>query len=169
MQVPTDFETAIARRYPEGVAIAIVKDRRGKYNPITLCWVMRTSHQPPMIAISVGIQRYSLEELRASREFVLSIPSTQMAELAAFFGSRSGREVDKLATSGAATQRATIIDGVLLADAVANFECRVEGELQTGDHVIFAGRVVASHMNADASVRGLYALGEERLGGVVPG
>lgn len=53
--MPADYEAAIARKYPEGVAIAIAKDPQGKHNPITLCWLMRTSHEPPMLAISVGL------------------------------------------------------------------------------------------------------------------
>jgi flavin reductase (DIM6/NTAB) family NADH-FMN oxidoreductase RutF len=59
-----------------------------------------------------------------------------------------------------------VIDSVLLADAVANFECRVVSEMQTGDHVIFVGQVVASHVNEDASRKRLYSVGHERLGAV---
>jgi len=77
--------------------------------------------------------------------------------------------MDKLAACGTKKQPASKIDSVLLADAVANFECELAGEMQTGDHVMFAGRVVATHMNEDAAVRGLYALGNEQLGGVRPG
>ena len=168
MQVPAKYTEAIERKYPEGVAIAIARDQRGRHNPITLCWVTRTSHEPPMVAISVGLQRYSLGVIRTAREFVLSILSSSMSADALFHGTRSGRDMDKLPAAGTKVQPATMIDSVLLADAVANFECKVEGELQTGDHVIFAGRVVAAHMNADPQVRGLYALGHEQLGGVVP-
>jgi flavin reductase (DIM6/NTAB) family NADH-FMN oxidoreductase RutF len=85
------------------------------------------------------------------------------------FGTKSGRDVDKLATSGVKTQPATAIDSVLLSDAVANFECRLLSELQTGDHVIFVGQVIATHANQDATLRRLYSLGHDRLGGVLPG
>lgn len=169
MQVPAEYETAIERKYPEGVAIAIVRDEQGKHNPITLCWVMRTSHEPPMLAISIGLQRHSLSAVRHVQEFVVSLLSTRMVEDALFHGTKSGRDMDKLAASGTKTQPATRIDSVLLADAAANFECRLEGELQTGDHVIFAGRVLAAHVNEDHGVRGLYALGNEQFGGVLPG
>ena len=169
MQVPAEYEKAITRKYPEGVAIVIAKDEQGKYNPITVCWVMRTSHEPPILAVSIGLTRYSLGAIRRSGEFVVSILSTGMAADALFHGTKSGRDLDKLAECGTKTQPASEIDGVLLANAAANFECRLEGELLTGDHVIFAGRVVAAHMNADAAVRGLYALGNEQMGGVTPG
>ena len=166
MQTPTTYKAAIGRKYPEQVAIALARDPQGKCNPITLGWTMLTSHKPPMMAISVGLTRYSLEAIRQAREFVLCFPSSEMAEETLLFGTKSGRDLDKLAAAGVATQPATKIDGVLLADAVANFECRVVSEVQTGDHVIFVGEVVAAHVNESAGLGRLYSLGDDRLGGV---
>lgn len=169
MQIATTYEQAVARRFPEQVAIAIAKDAQGKHNPITLGWTMLVSHEPPMMAIAVGKTRYSLEAIRRAGEFVLSLPSSDMAEDARFHGTQSGRDMDKLAKCGTKTQSATQIDSVLLTDAAANFECKLESELEAGDHIVFVGRVVASHMHADASVRRLYSLGNEELGGIRPG
>ena len=168
MQVETTYDQAAIRKYPEAVAIAIAKDPQGKHNPITLGWVMTTSHEPPMFAFSVGLTRYSLEAIRFAGQFVISYPSEAMAEESLLFGTQSGRDMDKIAESGAPTQPATKIDGVLLADAVANFECELEGEMVTGDHVIFVGRVVASHMNKDRAVQRVYTVGPSyEMAGVV--
>lgn len=169
MQVQTEYGEAVTRKYPEEVAIAIAKDSQGRFNPITLGWAMYTSGQPSMMAISVGLTRYSLEAIRFSRQFVISYPSSKMAEDAEFFGTHSGREMDKLAAKGTPTQPAAKIDCVLLADAVANFECELESELATGDHVIFVGRIVACHVNENSGLCRLYSRGEKYgLGGVVP-
>ena len=169
MQVETSYAEAIVRKYPEQVAIAIAKDSAGKYNPITLGWTMITSGDPPMMAISVAHQRHSLGAIRQAKAYVISFPSAAMAEEALFFGTKSGRDIDKLAALKTATQPAKEIDCVLLADAVANFECVLEGEMTTGDHVILAGRVVAAHMNDDISVRRLYTLGSGYdMGAVAP-
>ena len=151
------------------MAIAIAKDEQGKYNPITLGWIMVTSHQPPMMAISIGLTRHSLAAIRTAREFVISFPSSEMVEDALFYGTKSGRDMDKLAEFESKTQPASVIDCVLLADAVANFECKLESELATGDHVLFVGRVVCSHINQDSGLRRLYTVGEDfQMGGVVP-
>jgi flavin reductase (DIM6/NTAB) family NADH-FMN oxidoreductase RutF len=169
MQTATTYEQAVARKYPEQIAIAIAKDARGKHNPITLGWIMFASHEPPMIAVAIGKTRYSLGAIRHAGEFVLSFPSSNMAEDALFHGTKSGAEIDKLAECGTKTEPATQIDSVLLTDAVANFECRLESEFETGDHIIFVGRVLASHMHRDPTVRRLYSLGNEQLGGAVAG
>lgn len=168
MQIKTSYELASARRFPEQVAIAIAKDAKGRYNPITLGWLMLASHQPPMIAIAVGRTRHSLEAIRRSGAFVLAFPSTAMTTDAVFHGTRSGRDLDKLAECGTKTQPATEIDGLLLSDAVANFECKLASEHAAGDHIIFVGEVVAAHVNRDAGLSRLYTLGSERLGGVEP-
>lgn len=167
MQLRADYATAIARKYPEQVAIAIVKDAQGKYNPITLGWVMPTSHKPPMLAISVAFVRYSYEAIRQSKTFVVSFPSDSMADAALFYGTNSGRDVDKIAAFGSKTESAAAIDGLLFSDAVANFECVLKSETATGDHAIFVGEVVAAHINDDDTLQRLYTLGMGyRMGGV---
>lgn len=168
MQRKAQYSETILTKYPEQVVIAIAKDKTGKHNPITLGWTMITSGSPPMMAVSIGKSRYSLEVIRAAREFVVAFPSEEMAEETLFYGTKSGRDTDKLKEFGAKTQRAEVIDCVLLADAVANFECVVKGELNTGDHVLFAGEVVAAHVNTRPKRR-LYTVGSGyKMGGVRP-
>ena len=136
MQVERDYTKVINRKYPEGVAIAIAKDSAGKHNPITLGWTMITSHRPPMMAIAVSLTHYSRRVIEEAGEFVLSFPSSSMAEAA-------------------------------LSDAVANFECKLESQMETGDHMLFVGRVVTSHMNSGESVKRLYTLAPGyKMGGV---
>lgn len=169
MQIQADYDVAIKRKYPEQVAIAIVKDPQGKPNPITVGWLTRTSIDPPMLAVSIGKARYSREAIEEAKSFVVCLPSKEMVSEAIFFGTKSGRDIDKLAEYGTKHEPASKIDGVILTEALANFECELAGALETGDHVLFAGRVVATHMNQDLAVRGLYALGNDEMGGVVPG
>ena len=167
MQTETTFAEANATKFPEQVAIAIARDPAGKHNPITLGWAMQTSGSPPMMAISIGKTRYSLEVIRAAGEFVIAFPSEHQAAETMLFGTRSGRDTDKLTEAGVKTQPAGEIDSVLLADAVANFECRLAGELETGDHVTFVGEVVRSHVN-DQPLNRLYTVAPGHKLGPLP-
>ena len=54
---------------------------------------------------------------------------------------------------------ASRIDSVLLADAVANFECKLVSELEAGDHFVFVGEVICAHLN-DKPLNRLYTVGE---------
>lgn len=167
MQVRKDYAEVITRKFPEAVVIAIAKDAQGKYNPITLGWTMITSHEPPMMAMAVALTHYSREVIEAAGEFVVAFPSSTMAEAALFYGTHSGRDIDKLKEHPIATEAASQVDVLLLSDAVANFECKLESKMVVGDHMLFVGRVVASHMNTDTTLKRLYTLAPDyRMGAV---
>jgi flavin reductase (DIM6/NTAB) family NADH-FMN oxidoreductase RutF len=158
MQKKVDFDAAIKTKYPEQLVIATAKDKKGKANPITLGWTMIASGEPAMLAIAVHQGHYSVGTIRHSKCFTISFPSAQMAETALFFGKHSGRDTDKFAKFPCPASPASKIDSVLLDDAVANFECRLVWEKPAGDHIIFIGEVVASHINTEP-VKRLYTLG----------
>ena len=146
VQRPTNFSTAVARKYPEQVVIATAKDAKGVPNPITLGWTMITSHQPPMMAISVAFARYSYENIKRAREFVISFPSKEMAKETLFYGTRSGRDLEKIREFGGATEPCRKIDCVIFTGAVANFECVLESRTAAGDHIIYIGPVSYTHL-----------------------
>jgi len=165
MQKQVEYKEAIGTKYPEQVVIAIAKDKAGKANPVTLGWTMIASGSPPMMAIAVASRHYSIETIRHSKCFTIAFPSSEMADAALFFGSRTGRDIDKFADFDAQhgqvhckTEPAKAIDSVLLTDAVANFECMLESETVAGDHIIFVGKIVCSHTNTEPKKR-LYTVG----------
>jgi len=158
MQKQVEYEQAIETKYPEQVVIAIARDKTGRANPVTLGWTMIVSGTPPMMAIAVASRHYSIETIRHSRCFTIAYPSSEMADAALFFGSRSGRDTDKFAEFECKTEPAKAIDSVLLAEAVANFECTLESETVAGDHIVFVGKVVCSHTSTEPKKR-LYTVG----------
>ena len=157
MQKKAEYSEAIRTKYPEQVVIAIAKDKTGKANPVTLGWTMIVSGNPPMMAIAVAKKHYSIEAITHSKCFTISFPSSQMADAALFFGSKSGRNTDKFVEFECKTEPATAVDSLLLADAVANFECTLESQMPAGDHIIFIGKIVASHINTEPKKR-LYTI-----------
>jgi len=168
MQRKESYTKAIARKYPEQIVIGIAADPQGKYNPITLGWTMIVSHAPPMMAVAIGKTRYSLETFRHAGEFVIAFPSEHQQDEAMLFGTKSGRDTAKFAAAHTALQPADRIDGVLMRDAVANFECKLVGELEAGDHVVFVGEILLAHVNEKPLSR-LYTVGQGyKMAGIPP-
>jgi len=166
MQKQAEYSDAIKTKYPEQVVIAIAKDKAGRANPVTLGWTMIVSGNPPMMAIAVAKKHYSIETINHSKSFTIAFPSSEMAEAALFFGSKSGRDTDKFAEFDCKTEAANAIDSLLLTDAVANFECTLESQIPAGDHIIFVGEIVSSHINTEPKKR-LYTTGTgHKLGSV---
>jgi flavin reductase (DIM6/NTAB) family NADH-FMN oxidoreductase RutF len=167
MQKKTDFSSAIKTKYPEQIVIAIAKDKKGKPNPVTIGWTMIASGQPPMMAIALTPKRYTTAAIKHSKCFTIAYPSEQMAKETLFFGTHSGKNIDKLAQTHCKTSPAEKINSVIIDDAVANFECVLVKQCAAGDHIIFIGKIVASHINTKKKNR-LYVVGPNyQLGGVL--
>jgi len=139
-----EFRTLCAR--PERIVWAVAA-HDGRRSICPLGWKMNTSHKPLMMAVSVAPSRFTHELIRRSGEFVLAWPGEDLAEATLFCGTRSGRDVDKFAETGLTPLPARYVKAPLIAECVANLECRVAGTLRTGDHTIFAGEILAVWVN----------------------
>jgi len=152
----TDFNKAhVASNKNKRVALAVVESPGGKTNVITLEWFMKTSIDPPMFAISVGHERYSHSALLENRYFNLVIPSSKMREDTVYFGTKSGKDVDKLKEKKVKTFPGKYRKLPILEEAVANFECKVITQVNSGDHTIFVGEVKYSWVDEEKEILNL--------------
>jgi len=161
MLTKATYAEAMRRKYPESISWATCADEKGRPNAIALGWCMCTSGSPPMLAISVGLTRYSHELISKAGEFVVVFPSETMGDATMLVGTKSGRHGDKMKESGVKLLPASVVKAPLVDDACANFECKLVGQLRTGDHTIFVGEVVASHVGP-AKARRIYTVGGNR-------
>lgn len=86
---------------------------------------------------------------RETGEFVVAIPNKGIESAIGVFGKNRGDIVDKFKESGLRTRKAKVVSAPLLEDATINLECVLEREVDSGDHTIFIGRVVAAHHNPE--------------------
>ncbi|MGC9337924.1 MAG: flavin reductase family protein [Candidatus Cloacimonadia bacterium] len=145
---------------PAKLALVVSNPPVGGKGPtiITLEWFMRTSTDPAMFAISIGLTRYSYELLSENRKFVLAIPSTEMAEQTLKCGTISGRNCNKIVEFNIHTKKGKLSDIPLLADAVANFECQTVTQVRTGDHTIFVGEAKYAWIHEDVTLQPLLSV-----------
>lgn len=139
-------------KHPAKIALAIVRSKEGKDNAITLEWFMRTSIDPPMLAISIGHSRYSYQCLQSVRFFNLCFPSPEQVEAVRICGSLSGRDYDKLSLSGFDTFAGKLAKIPIIRNAAANFECEVVSQIRSGDHTIYAGEIKHAWYNSEKRV-----------------
>ncbi len=153
-------EAAKISEKPSRVVLAVSYDRVNECcDIIALGWKMRTSIKPPMAAISVGKTRYSHELLLKEKEFVLAFPGGDIASEVLRCGTVSGSEIDKFLDTGLTPVKAKHVKPSLIAECPVNYECRVSGVLETGDHSIFAGEVLASYISEEKKL--LLSAGED--------
>jgi flavin reductase (DIM6/NTAB) family NADH-FMN oxidoreductase RutF len=137
---------------PVRIALAVVRDGEGKDNAITLEWHMRTSIEPPMLAISIGHTRYSYQCLKAYRYFNLCFPSPEQVEAVNICGSLSGKNEDKFSLCGFDTFPGKLARLPVIRNAAANFECEVINQIRSGDHTIFTGEIKFAWYNREKRV-----------------
>jgi len=159
------YAQAIKRKYPEPVCLVTTIDEHGKPNVMTIGWWMLASVHPPMMAVSVARPYYSHGLIQRRREFVICFPGETMVEQVLICGAHSGRDTDKFAAARLTPQPATRVAPPLIAECMAAFECKLVAEVPAGDHTLFVGEVVASHVSEKAERR-LFSLGGGKLGGL---
>jgi flavin reductase (DIM6/NTAB) family NADH-FMN oxidoreductase RutF len=132
-QIAALFHRLTAGVYVVGIAHA------GRRNAFTAAWVMQTSFDPLLLALSINPQNASYPLLRAAGGFAVSVLKAEQLELARRFGTRSGRDQDKLSGVGWRPGRS---GAPVLEEALAYLDCEVTASLPVGDHELVVGRVI---------------------------
>ena len=109
----------------------------GRENAFTAAWVMQTSFQPPMLALSINPLHSSYALLKAGGGFTVNVLQRGQRELALHFG--LPQSASKLASVAWRPSRS---GAPILDQAMAWFECELDGECASGDHVLVVGRVI---------------------------
>lgn len=148
LQKTTKREFRLHCARPERVAWVVAK-HGGKTSICPVGWKMNTSGNPTMMAVSIAPQRFTHQLITESGQFVIAWPGEDLAEATLFCGTKSGRDVDKFAELGLTKEAADEVDVPLVGECIANLECRLAGTLETGDHTLFAGEIVATWVNSE--------------------
>jgi flavin reductase (DIM6/NTAB) family NADH-FMN oxidoreductase RutF len=111
-------------------------DQRGAF---TAAWVMQTSFDPLLLTLSINPENASYELLHAGRGFTVNVLKRGQLDLARQFGTRSGRDQDKLE---GIRWRPGRTGAPVLEEALAYFDCDSTGRMRAGDHELVLGRVV---------------------------
>ena len=126
------------RRLTSGVYVVGVADG-DRRNAFTAAWVTQVSFRPLLLAVSVSPGHASYPLLRAGGAFCVNVLAADQLALARDFGTRSGRDADKLA---GVAWRPGVTGAPVLTEAAAYFDCRVVTDVEAGDHRLLVGRVV---------------------------
>ena len=128
---------ALFRRLSYGVYVVGVSDGDDR-DAFTAAWVMQTSFDPLLLALSINPEHASYPLLHAGRGFTVNVLKQGQQDLARWFGTRSGRDEDKLA---GIRWRPGRTGAPILEEALAYFDCELSGEMGAGDHELTLGRV----------------------------
>ncbi len=118
-----------------------------KDNIIVLDWHMPLSFDPFLYAISIGKKRFSLDLIKKSKVFAVNFMPLHLEEDVLFCGRNSGEHLDKFKETNLTKEEAKKIECPRIKQALAYLECEVIQEVETGDHILFIGKVLNSDEN----------------------
>src|SRR5437764_14574457 len=137
---PRDFRSALGT-YATGVTIITAAAPDGKPYGLTCNSFASVSLNPPLILWSLGMFSQGLSVFQNASHFAVNVLGASQQALAKKFATPSE---DKFA---GVEWTAGLGQAPVLADSVANFQCRAVDRYYGGDHVIFLGAVEAYAYN----------------------
>ena len=142
-----DFPVGEVRRYLEPGPIVLVSSaHRGRRNVMTLGWHMMLGFTPSLVACYVWDANRSFAMLRASRECVINVPTTELTDVVVGIGNCSGAEVDKFAEFELTAEPSEQVKAPRIAECYANFECKLADSSMVGKYNFFIWEVVQAHV-----------------------
>ena len=128
-----DFITAL-RQYPSGVCLLTVRDDLDDVGT-TVTSVMSVSAEPPLVAVGLTAGGYPVEVLEDVGRCALTVLGAQHAIVASRFASH-GRPSARHLLDAVPWTRAAGSGAIVLDDAPAALDCRLERLVPAGDHVL---------------------------------
>jgi flavin reductase (DIM6/NTAB) family NADH-FMN oxidoreductase RutF len=109
-----------------GGALIVSRDARGKPNPMTIGWgSLGTIWGLPICTVLVRPSRYTYSCLEASGDFTLNIPYAKHAQDVMLCGTRSGRDLDKMAAAAFSALPSETIESPGVAECGLVLECAI--------------------------------------------
>lgn len=126
---------------PGPVVLVCTRDA-GRPNLMTMSYLMVVSDAEPLLGVNIGPWNHSHAALRATGECVLAVPAADLAETVVRIGNCSGEDLDKFAAFGLTPLPAAEVGPPLVAECLANLECRIVDDRLADPYNLFIVQVV---------------------------
>jgi len=146
-KVNVEFSLAYRLLHPMHTALVSCVGKNGKPNVLPVAWVMPTSRNPALVAISVAPSRYSHALIEETGEFAVNFPTVDIVEETLACGKKSGRKHDKFNETGLTPLPSRKLKAPIIKECIAHLECKLNSQFETGDHTIFVGEVIEAYAN----------------------
>jgi flavin reductase (DIM6/NTAB) family NADH-FMN oxidoreductase RutF len=135
--------------YPQAVAFVGYAN-----NIMPAAWHTPISAQPPLYGVLISPKRYTHTLLNRKKGFTVNFLGRDFARLCADTGSTTGRHIDKLNTFKIEYEMGERVNGPILTQAYASYECEHYAVHELGDHFLFVGKIVILYVERDCLKEG---------------
>ena len=130
------------RYFTTGLAMITSTGTNGP-NIMTAEWTMQISYKPLLIATFIHEGSQTLQNIKKSKEFGISMASQEQTTEVNIAGGYSGTELNKLEIKNTfKIIKSKKIKTPLIGGAIINAECKLVKMQKFGDHVMMVGKIV---------------------------
>ena len=134
---------------PLPVVMASLGESPDEYNIITIAWTGIINSEPPMTYLSVRKSRHSHPILVKTKEYVINLPSEDLAFAADFCGVKSGKDINKFQEQKLTPIPAEIVKAPMIKECPINIECKVVDIISYPSHDMFVSEILKIHADED--------------------
>lgn len=133
------------------VAIVTSIDKEGRTNAVSYATCVRIVHNPVQIAFTMNLTGHTRENILATGEFVVNLPSFDRRQLeqVRVVGLPFARGVNELEKAGLTALPSTRIKPPRIAECLRHFECEVVWTKEWLNRMMVVGNVVAASTYSD--------------------
>jgi flavin reductase (DIM6/NTAB) family NADH-FMN oxidoreductase RutF len=128
--------------YPIPVWVIGTYDKEKKPNAATVAWGGICCSQPPCVAISLRKATYSYGNILENKAFTVNVPSEKYVTEAHYFGTVSGRNVDKFSETGLTSVKSELVNAPYVKEFPLVLECKLIHTIEIGLHTQFIGEIM---------------------------
>lgn len=143
---------AITLVHPVPVWAIGTYDEEGKANVSTIAWGGICCSKPPCVSISLRKATYSYGNIVNRKAFTINVPSEKYVREIDYFGTVSGRNVDKFSETGLTSVKSDLVDAPHVKEFPLVLECKLIHTIEIGLHTEFIGEIM--DIKADEIVLG---------------
>ena len=129
--------------------VLVTTEARGRPNVSTVSWIMPAGPEPPTVILSLAPESLTRRNIEDRGEFIINIPGRDLAREAAYCGSISGLEVQKLKECGLKLEPGGKVRAPVLSGCPAHLECRATVTRAVAGQILVEGEIVLAVLGRD--------------------
>ena len=118
-----------------------------KPNVMTAAWTGIIASEPAMTYVSIRPSRYSHKLISESKEFVINLPTLDLADVTDWCGVKSGAKVDKFKETGLTPEQSQFVKAPAIAQSPVSIECKVVDIQHYGTHDMFIAEILGVNID----------------------
>jgi len=134
-------------RFPYGIYLVTISVPEG-HNGMIASWVTQCSHEPPLVALAIRENRLSHGQILETKKFCVNVLPREAAGMIKQF--KIADWTNKFSACPYSLSNAGL---PVLDECIGYLDCVLERTINTGDHTLFIGKIIAGAMkNAGITV-----------------